>query len=271
MIQGPDRRNSIIGLVAAIAALLLTYALCKKAKCLDEDFTHISYTLLFVVIGSIFNMVLSAATITSEKESRAWPILLATSMDDWHILLGKAVGVFRRCLPIWLLLAGHVGLFILVGYIHPIAAVHLLMLVTWLVVFISGSGLYFSSLFRRTTSAVVATFALAIVLWAVVPSILGLTAVITEGDDVFAPVLAFARKHGGVLANPAVQAVVIMNGAGGERNARTQLSSLEYDWPYRRLEIGPTTIVLFVTMVIYIFAGLVFAWRAKCRFRRNIF
>ena len=271
MIQGPGRRNSVIGLVAAIAALLLTYALCRKAKCLDEDFTHVSYTLLFVVIGSIFNMVLSAATITSEKESRAWPILLATSMDDWHILLGKAVGVFRRCLPIWLLLAGHVGLFILVGYIHPIAAVHLLMLVTWLVVFISGSGLYFSSLFRRTTSAVVATFALAIVLWAVVPSLLGLTAVITEGDDVFAPVLAYARKQGGVLANPAVQAVVIMNGAGGERNARTQLSSLEYDWPYRRLEIGPTTIVLFVTMIIYIFAGLVFAWRAKCRFRRNIF
>jgi len=271
MIQGPGRRNSIIGLVAAIAALLLTYALCKKAKCLDEDFTHVSYTLLFVVIGSIFNMVLSAATITSEKESRAWPILLATSMDDWHILLGKAVGVFRRCLPIWLLLAGHVGLFILVGYIHPIAALHLLILVTWLVVFISGSGLYFSSLFRRTTSAVVATFALAIVLWAVVPSLLGLTAVITEGDDVFAPVLAFARRHGGEFANPAVQAVVIMNGAGGERNARTQLSGLEYDWPYRRLEIGPTTIVLFVTMVIYIFAGLVFAWRAKCRFRRNIF
>jgi len=262
MIQGPDRRNSIIGLVAAIAALLLTYALCKKAGCLDEDFTHVSYTLLFVVIGSIFNIVLSAATITSEKESRAWPILLATSMDDWHILLGKAVGVFRRCLPIWLLLAGHVGLFILVGYIHPIAAVHLLMLVTWLVVFISGSGLYFSSLFRRTTSAVVATFALAIVLWAVVPSLLGLTAVITEGDDVF------GRS---VLANPAVQAAVIMGGAGGERNARTQLSSLEYYWLYRSLRIGPTTAVLFVTMVIYIFAGLLFAWRAKCRFRRNIF
>jgi ABC-type transport system involved in multi-copper enzyme maturation permease subunit len=262
MIQGPGRRNSVIGLVVAIAALLLTYAIGMREKCLDEDFTHVSYTLLFVVIGSIFSMVLSAASITSEKESRAWPILLATSMDDWHILLGKAVGVFRKCLPIWLLLAGHVGLFILIGYIHPIAAVHLLMLVTGLVVFISGAGLYFSSLFRRTTSAVVATFALAIVLWVVLPSLLGLTTVITEDDDVL-------RTY--VSANPVVQAVVVMYGAGGERNAQTQLSSLRYDWPYRSLRIGPTTTVLLVTMLIYIFAGLLFAWRAKCRFRRNIF
>ena len=262
IIRGPGRRNSVIGLVVAIAALLLTYALCNREKCLDEDFTHVSYTLLFVVIASIFNMVLSATTITSEKESRAWPILLATSMDDWHILLGKAVGVFRRCLPIWLLLAGHVLLFVLVGYIHPIAVVHLSMLVAWIVVFLCGSGLYFSSLFRRTTSAVVATFALAIVLWVVVPSLLGLTTVITEDDDVSGAYMS---------TNPAVQAVVIMNGAGGERNARTQLSSLEYDWLSGRLKIGPTTIVLFVTMVIYIFAGFVFAWRAKCRFRRNIF
>jgi len=136
------------------------------------------------------------------------------------------------------------------------------MLVAWIVVFLCGSGLYFSSLFRRTTSAVVATFALAIALWIVVPSLLGLTAVITEDDDVSGAYMS---------SNPVVQAVVIMYGAGGERNARTQLSSLRYNWPYKNLRIGPTTTVLFVTMLIYIFAGLIFAWRAKRRFRRNIF
>jgi ABC-type transport system involved in multi-copper enzyme maturation permease subunit len=262
MIQGPGRRNSVIGLVVAIAALLLTYAIGMREDCLDEDFFHVSYALLFVIIGLISNMVLSAVSITSEKESRAWPILLATSMDDWYILLGKVVGVFRRCLPIWLFLAGHVGLFVLVGYMHPIAAMHLFMLVTGLVVFVSGSGLYFSSLFRRTTSAVVATFALGIALWVVVPSLVGLTTVITEDNDVLRTCMS---------ANPVAQAVVIMYGGGGENNARMQLTGLRYDWPYGSLKIGPTSTILLVTMLMYIFAGLLFAWRAKCRFRRNIF
>ncbi len=129
---------------------------------------------MFTVIGSVFTIVLSATSITSEKETRSWPILLATSMDDWYILLGKAIGVFRRCFPIWLLMAGHIFLYILLKYIHPVAIFHMPIFITGLVVFLTGTGLYFSARFRRTTSAVVANFALALVLWAVVPVILGL-------------------------------------------------------------------------------------------------
>jgi ABC-type transport system involved in multi-copper enzyme maturation permease subunit len=172
IIQG-SRKKNIIGLVITIIALLITYAVNMKEKLLDEDFAHIAYTLIFVIIGLITNIVLSATTITTEKETRSWPILLATSMGDWQILIGKAVGVFRRCLPIWLLLAGHLILFITVRYIHPIAVVHLAILVTWIVVFLSGSGLYFSARLKRTTSAVVANFALALTLWAVIPLLLG--------------------------------------------------------------------------------------------------
>ena len=102
MIQGAEGRNSIIGLAIAIIALLITYGTCEDY--LDEAFTQMGYVMMFTVIGSIFTIVLSATSITSEKETRSWPILLATSMDDWHILLGKAIGVFRRCLPIWLLI-----------------------------------------------------------------------------------------------------------------------------------------------------------------------
>jgi len=219
--------------------------------------------MIFVVMGLIFNIVLSATTITSEKESRCWPILLATSLDDWHILLGKAVGAVRRCLPIWFFLAGHVLLFVSIGYIHPIAMVHLAMLVTWIVVLLSGSGLYFSARFKHTTSAVVANFAFALVLWAVIPMLLGLAVTITNDIDALTAY---------VSANPVVQAAVIMAGAGGEYNAQAKLSHLSYSWPGSGdVDIGPTTIILLVTMLIYIFAGLLFAWRAKCLFRRNIF
>lgn len=264
MIQGAGGKNSIIGLAVTIVALLLTYAVCDKQKCLDEDFTHISYTLLFLLIGMVFHMVLSAACITSEKESRAWPILLATSMDDWQILLGKAVGVFRRCLPIWILLAGHILLFVLVKYIHPVAIVHVFMLVAGIVVFLTGSGLYFSSRFKRTTSAVVANFALAVVLWMVIPTLLGMVSTINREDNVFGTYLS---------TNPVIQASTIMGGAGGERNAKTKLSDLEYNWPPSRHSEGiySTTGILLVTTLIYISVGFLFAWRAKCLFRHNIF
>ncbi|MFH1717149.1 MAG: ABC transporter permease subunit, partial [Planctomycetota bacterium] len=252
-----------IGLIVAVVALLITYGVCRNEKCLDEDFAHITYALMFIVIGSIFNMVLSASCITSEKETRSWPILLATSMDDWYILLGKAVGVFRRCLPFWLFLAGHVAFFISVRYIHPIALPHLFMLVSGLVVFLTGTGIYFSTRFKHTTSAVVASFGLALFLWAVVPMLLGFLMAVTRDGKVLETYLC---------ANPATQVTVIMGGAAGKWNARDTLSALDYNWPNNRWDgVGATTGVLFAYMLMYISVGLFFAWRAKRLFRRRIF
>ncbi|MHC4622678.1 MAG: ABC transporter permease subunit [Planctomycetota bacterium] len=262
IIEGAGGRNSIIGLIVTIIALLITYAACTKQNCLHEDFTHISYALLFIILGSVVDIAFSATSITSEKESLCWPILLATSIDDWHILFGKAVGVLRRCFPIWLLLAGHVGFFVLIGYIHPIAIVHLAMLVAWIVVFLCGSGLYFSARLRRTTSAVVANFAFALALWAVIPALLGLTTQITHDSGLLE---AYAS------VNPVYQAGVIMQGAGGSYNAQMALTMLRYHWPFGRSGVGFTTLVVCCTMLGYMCLGFLFAWRAKCRFRRNIF
>lgn len=262
-IQG-GRTKSIIGLIIAIIALLITYGACIKENALDDQDTHIVYTIIFVIMGLVSTAVLSANTITSEKETRSWPILLATPLDDWNILLGKAVGVFRRCLPIWLFLAGHVLLFVLIRFIHPIAVIHLTMLVAWCVVFLSGSGLYFSACFKRTTSAVVANLALVLAFWLVTPLLLGLISEITNNHDLL---------ELNMSVNPVVQAGVIMEGAGGTRNAGKELSRLDYDWPQGSYwgNFGPTTIILFFTMLSYMLLGFLFAWRAKCRFRRNIF
>jgi ABC-type transport system involved in multi-copper enzyme maturation permease subunit len=220
--------------------------------------------LLFLTLGLIVQIVLSAAAITREKESQCWPLLLATSIDDWHILFGKAFAVFRRCLPIWLLLAGHVLLFVAVRYIHPIVFVHLPMLVIWVVVFVTGAGLYFSARFKRTTSAVVANFALALIIWVVIPFVLLLEAQVL-------------RRHGvgiqrlWLSANPFVQAGVIMTTSGGSYNADTRLSGLVYKWPYANHRLGYTTMIMFVTTLIYCVVGVLFAWRAKARFRQSIF
>jgi ABC-2 type transport system permease protein len=261
MIKGAEGRNSMIGLIIAIIALLITYETCKDF--IDEPFVHICYMLMFTVIGSVFTIVLSATSVTSEKETRSWPILLATSMDDWHILMGKAIGVFRRCLPIWLLMAGHIFLFICMRYIHPIAILHMPVFITGLVVFLTGTGLYFSARFNRTTSAVIASFALALFLWVILPSMFGL-------------VSAFIHNYHAVgnfiSANPAAQIAILMDGAGGKWNAQTGFSHLNFPWPdssWRKA--WPTTGLVLIYMLIYTVAGAAFGWRAKCRFRRNIF
>jgi len=261
MIRGAEGRNSIIGLAIAIIALLITYGTCEDY--LDEAFTQTGYVMMFTVIGSVFTIILSATSVTSEKETRSWPILLATSMDDWHILMGKAIGVFRRCLPIWLLMAGHISLFICMRYIHPIAILHMLMCTIGLVVFLTGAGIYFSSRLKRTTSAVIASFALALFLWVILPSMLGLVSVFTQEYDIFRDL---------VSANPAAQITILMNGAGGKWNAQAGFSNLNFPWPdssWRKL--WPTTGLVLIYMLIYTFAGAAFGWRAKCRFRRNVF
>ena len=262
MIQGAEGRNSIIGLSIAIIALLITYWTCKKY--MDEAFTQMSYVLMFTVIGSVFTIVLSATSITSEKEARSWPILLATSMDDWQILMGKAIGVFCRCLPIWLFMAGHILLFICLKYIHPVAILHMPIFATGLIVFLTGAGLYFSARFKRTTSAVLASFGLALVLWVVLPALLGLASVFTQDYNIVGDFIS---------ANPAAQITILMNGAAGKWNAQAGFSNLNFNWPGGSSwhKVWPTTGLVIIYMLIYTAAGVLFAWRAKCRFRRNVF
>lgn len=262
LIQG-GKHHSLIGLILAVGALVFTYWMGWKDDLLREDNTHMSYVTIFMFMGLVCTLVLAATMITSEKELRSWPLLLATTLEDREILLGKAAGVFRRCLPVWLFMAVHVLLFILAGYIHPIAIVHLLLIILWIVVFLTGSGLYFSSLFRRTTTAVVANMALAIVLWFVVPVVLGS---LIEMADNPKPFLLYMRAH------PLVQTSITMRGNGGDVNAETPMNQLQYIWPDRKQSrIGNTNLTLINSVFLYGSAGILLGWRAKKRLRKNVF
>jgi len=246
----------IIGMLLAVGLLLLTYILCAREDALGDEGTQIGYVVVFVSLGILFTMVLPATCITSEKESRAWPILLTTTVSNWDILWGKFLGAVRRCLAVWLLLGAHVIVFVLVGVLHPIAIVQLGILVAWIVIFLCGSGLYFSTRFKRTTSAVIANVTLAAALWAIIPLLLAL-------------IFAVARADGGVLQvyldmNPFVHAVVI-----AAATARTgDLGN--YDWIQGGIrDLGSATFWILFTAAAYIGASLLFLWRAWARLRRR--
>ena len=76
-----------------------------------------------------------------------------------------------------------------------------------------------------------------------------------------------------ISANPVLQVTTVMEGAAGEINAKTKLSRLEFDWPTDIPDEGAyaTIGILLIIALIYASVGVLFAWRAKCRFRRNIF
>jgi ABC-2 type transport system permease protein len=256
------RRRKIavgVGIFIALSMLFITYWLCFEERVLDEEETHMLYATVFMGLGMLFTIVYPATSITSEKEARSWPLLLATTIDDGQILFGKFIGILFRCLPIWLLLLGHVFLFTLIGYIHPVAIIQLCILVDWIVVFLSCTGLYFSSCFKHTTTAVIMNFVLAATIWAVVPMLLGLIGIITHDDGL----TEFYMD-----TNPFVHAVVIMDttvSRGSDTLGR-------YNWVgIGRQYVMESTSWMLACMAGYMLLGAVFLWRAKCRLRRNIF
>jgi ABC-type transport system involved in multi-copper enzyme maturation permease subunit len=250
-----------IAMVAAIFAglivLFTTYALCASENMLDDGDTHIVYVIILAGLGMLFTVILPATCITTEKESQAWPLLLTTTLSDWQILIGKFAGFLRRCLPIWFLLFGHIIIFTLSGVIHPVAIIQMAILVAWIVVFLFGTGVYFSARVRHTTTAVIANFALAGAIWVLAPILLRLIAagIGRTGEEILWAYIA---------TNPMVHAGVVMDGTTGTLGS--------YYWPsFNSLNAAGSTIWMIACMLGYMLLGVLFAWRAKCHFRRNIF
>jgi len=245
----------------SLILLIATYYLCGRENLLDDDEIHVSYATVALGLGVLSTLVLSATPITSEKESRSWPLLMATTLDDRAILFGKWAGIIRRCLPAWGWLAAHVIIFSLAGFIHPVAIFQIGLLGVWTLVFLSGSGLYFGSRFKHTTTAVTMNFALAIALWAIVPILVGIMAELFRDLDV--------RQLAEVYmdTNPFVHVIAVLVATVGGLD--------EYRWfcfhQNHPLTTMQSTFWILECTAGYVFLGCLFAWRAKCRFRRHIF
>ena len=247
-----------ISIAIGLILLFLTYAFFADQHALDEDGVHIMYGVVFMSLITLFAMILPATCITSEKESRAWHLLLATTLGEWQILGAKFVGILRRILPICCLLFGHIILFTLAGIIRPAGLFQTMILVGWLVAFLSGSGLYFSARFKRTTTAVIANFLLAAAIWGLAPLLMAFLAELRVID------FDFIESY--LDTNPFVHIVVIMDATAGRS------SGSNYHWiNYGSKDVFDATAWMLACGIGYVSLGLLFAWRAKCRLRRNIF
>jgi ABC-type transport system involved in multi-copper enzyme maturation permease subunit len=255
-----NRRRTVVVGSLILVLLVLFYRLLSHNHILDEDGTQTSFVVLFLLVGSVYTMVLSATNISSEKESGCWPLLLSTTLTNGQLILGKAVGTMRRCMPAWALLAGHVAFFTMVRYIHVALWLHLAMLIAIIIVFFTGTGLYLGTRFRHTTSAVVTNMGIAFVLWLLLPMVLG---IVGQGRIVEAL----------MMGNPIVLSGIVTNAAAGTRNAAQPLSGLVYhDIPmFSPSGFGDMTLILLAVMAVYLFVGLACGYLAWKRIRRNIY
>jgi ABC-type transport system involved in multi-copper enzyme maturation permease subunit len=216
-------RRKVLMLAAIIVGLIglcISYLALAANSDLDDQEVHMVYAVIFLAVGLLFSIVLPATSITSEKEARSWPLLLATTLGENQMLFGKFVGTLRRCLPAWCLLLGHVFLFCVTGLIHPVAFFQTGILITWLVTFLSGTGLYFGSVYKHTTTAVMMNFAFAAVVWAIVPLFLFIILEVTHSSDDLAEVY--------MDTNPFIHAAVIMDATVDRAGPPN------YDWPASR-------------------------------------
>ncbi|MBN2374864.1 MAG: ABC transporter permease subunit [Sedimentisphaerales bacterium] len=255
--QTKTATNRIAGGMVLIGALSL-YALCFAKGWFKEEVCQFAYILVYMVVLIICNATMAAESITSEKESQTWPLLLNTSLTDWQIIFGKYLGVLRRCLPIYILLAAHLLLFTLLGYIHPSALFHLLLIVIGIFAWFAGSGMFFSTLTKKTSTAISLTIFLSLMLGLFIPICGGVG---TNGD---AAEVLFS-------ANPLVQTGVVLNETLGERNVRKPVSHLRYEWPTDKYNFRETTLIISPSTFFYLVAGFFFTIFARGSLRRNIF
>jgi ABC-type transport system involved in multi-copper enzyme maturation permease subunit len=251
-----SRLRAILLGIAALGLLLATYA-ALGSHGLDQPDVHVGYGLVFYALGVLVTALLAATCITTEKEAETWPALLATPLTGGEILMGKAVGVLRRSLPVWMLLFLHLWLFTGLGHFRYYVALHTMMVAAGMAVLAMGVGLYLSAACRKTTTAVVLTLAVLAALWVGMPMGLVGTGEVGAGIRGTSELL--------LCFTPLIQAVSVLL----FRPAMGMEDGGRYNWPHSGLNenVGEAGQVILVTSLVQIVLGVLLAAAAARRVR----
>ncbi|MBN2312598.1 MAG: ABC transporter permease subunit [Sedimentisphaerales bacterium] len=239
---------TIIGVESVMIVAMYLFPYIASATSMEG--AHAAYIGIFMGLGSLSVTVFSATCIASEKEARSWPLLLTTTLSDWDILFGKVVGVLRRSLPVWVMLIVYLIPF---GGIIAFGVLNAIVVTIGTIIFLCGTGLYISSRLRRVNAAVAAHFVLAGFVLSVFHFLLAL---FVETFQHFYERYGTAFRHiyGRSLIDCFWDTVPFLQAA-------------ETVWSRRRYGSPDTTLYV----LGYILLGILFAWLATRRFRRNIF
>ena len=214
------------------------------------------YVWSFLGLAVLITMIVPASVMSAERESRAWPVLLLTPLTDREILLGKFVGVLRRCGAVWLLLLAFVAAFAYADFFHPLAIVQIAAVILALLSLLSATGFYFGLRLRRATEAVTANLVLAGLLWCVPLPFVG----------------AMAHWIGGRSDwdSSAVLVLVLFAQVSSMMNTTLDGRAGEIPWFHQSLSSWEFTRLMLVSMLGHMAVALLFLWRTVRGLRRRI-
>lgn len=152
-----------------VSLLIIIYTCAAFFKVLTEPVFHMVFVAGLAFIAFLRTAILSAQSISKEKQSRSWPILLTTPIDDGDILKMKAMAILRQTAFFWIVIFGHVLVFSMFLVLSPIAIVGVTIAVIPTVLFLIGVGTYFGMRLKTTTGTMAVTFAVPITLWFLCP------------------------------------------------------------------------------------------------------
>ncbi len=253
-IRGPRKRIALT--VLAVATLLATYLLAGREMQYRDS--HTVYVAILTVLGMLVTATVSATSITTEKEAETLSLLLTTTQTSGEIITGKFVGALRRCLPAWGLLAVHILVFAPFGYVAFFVPALLGLVVAGALLFHTGTGLFFSVLFKRTTTAVVANLLLGIGLWGLAPLLVALAAEATH---------SWREAESLSYCHPVVHACTVADAGLSPQN--TYWQNQGFSWPCEHLGLGATTSIIFGFSSLYALVGVGAAALAAQALRRK--
>jgi ABC-type transport system involved in multi-copper enzyme maturation permease subunit len=148
-----NRIATIFSIILSLIFLVIAYGLCIYHEVLGNKVTHTVFILVYFFIVLIRTTTFASTSITSEKETRSWPILLTSPLSEKEIAYGKIFGSCIRAWPYWLILITHIVVFSLVGIISLYVFIPLMLVMLSSVLLVSASGVMFSSICKRSSTS----------------------------------------------------------------------------------------------------------------------
>jgi ABC-type transport system involved in multi-copper enzyme maturation permease subunit len=234
--------KTVLAVLAFLAIMSILYVPCGASGLLRSTPGQGIFIFLYFGVACLVTLLMSATGITVEKESRALVVLLTTPISDWSIIQDKAFSVARRTAPAWMLLAIHLLVFVVIGYVHPMMVVGIAAISVYMVVLLTGVGLYVSSRLKTSSNAVLLSLAVCVGLWFIVPQI--------------ARFLRVDFLETIILANPFYQMGLVVN-------IGVASSDAHWDWESCSL--------VCMSFLINSSVGLLLMSRARVQMRRRLF
>ncbi len=173
----------------------------------SEQGYNIVPTIIPLLLALLVSGFLTTSAITGERESRTLDVLMTSPLTPRQIVLGKYFGSLRRQWLAPAFILAHCSLLFLLGWLHPVGIFIILLTTLGPVALFTATGLMYSVVLARTTTAAVLNLLTILGLYAGVPLAMVVADIITQLDFDLLESLEFV-----FYSNPLVTMTISLDG-----------------------------------------------------------